>query len=265
VRSSLVGLCAWLCACSTHSHPSSNAARPQGEGEAGAAGADPGAELTGFGCPATLSAGTPTCGAAPRVNISGMPVEIGGAPIGAGVVVDSPLCPDAQPLTLTGSDGAWVFAVSASVPVYFRLHKCGYFPMLSPEVAVDVDISGANVFMVNSGLSSYLPHYSASTATVLVYLFNETPSCDRSGVAVSAPGHPEAIVSYPSSTAAATSAAGFAVLEGLVPGGFTQLIGEKPGCVVRWDQPYQTQRVPLEAGYVSLILATFDAAAPTDQ
>lgn len=244
-------------ACASSTGATSNALQSDG-GEKDGGGAGTSATDVGtFGCPPAFQRGSLDCGAAPHVTISGMPIEIGGAPIGAGVVVDSPFCPSEQPITVTGADGAYSFSATRNTPVYFRLMKCGYYPMLSPEVSVPVDISGANVFMVNTQLSMYLPHYSATTSTVLVYVYDVTPSCDRSGVSVSAPGHPEAIVSYPSSSTAATSAAGFAVLEGLVPGGFTTLVADKAGCTVRWTQDAQTGRVPLEAGAISLILATF--------
>lgn len=211
------------------------------------------------------------CGAPPYVNVGIVVVGLSlGDPDGSplqGAQFTSPLCPGiAQYSDDAGNING---VVSQNVPFYGRLQLTNYVPELAPELVFDASSTGHKIDMIPTLFESVLlPGFNLSTHTVIVIAVQKTTddggACSAyDGITFTAPGHPEAQVTYFSNDtlpvalpdAGATTTRGIAAVTGLDAGQLVSLAGTKPGCNVTFQYDITTGRTPLETGFVSLMPA----------
>lgn len=208
------------------------------------------------------------CGDAPWVSV-GLAVKGAtidnpdGSPL-PGAIFTSPLCPAYKHV----SDEAGVIEgqVSKDVPFYARLQAAGFVSMLAPEESFSKGESGIKITMLPALYAAFVPGFGPSSTAILIGVQKggaDAGACNQEdGVSFAVDGHPEATVTYysadsiPSPTdAGATSARGLAAITGLTPNQLVKLTGAKTGCTVSFKKDALTGRVPLEAGFVSLMPA----------
>jgi hypothetical protein len=209
-----------------------------------------------------------TCGAPPWVSL-----RIGvlaasldnpdGSPL-PGATFTSPLCPGYGQVT---DDAGMISAqVSKNVPFYARLEATNYIKMLSPEESFAGDSTSLTITMLPKLYGVILPDAGPNGTAIAIAMHRQgadAAACnDYDGVSFAVDGHPEASVTYYSNDTipaptdgGVTTARGFAVITGLAPNQMVTVTATKPGCTVAFNRESSTGRIPLESGYVSLVLA----------
>jgi hypothetical protein len=210
------------------------------------------------------------CGQGPWVNVGLDTLAISlsspdGLPL-SGVAFTSPLCPGV--VRYSDDAGQVLGAISRDVPFYGRLQKTNYLPELTPEESFDAGQTGISFDMLPTLFGTVLqPPFSASASTILVSANStvaDAGSCSElDGVVFAVTGHPEAQVAYYAAGAiptaidggTATSSRGLATISGLAPSQLVTVTATKPGCQVALASGASTGRVPVEAGFLSVIVA----------
>jgi hypothetical protein len=208
------------------------------------------------------------CGPAPWVNVS---ITVNGASVTnqtgtplQGAEFTSPLCPNSK--KVSDANGIIAGKISQGVPFYARLVAKNFIPMLVPEMQFDKDTSGVTVVMPPAAVEYLLPDAGAPNTWILIGALHDGGSgaCDQfDGISFNVPNHPEAIVTYytadlvpqPIPGGTATTSGGRATIVGLAPNPAVTVTATKPGCVVTSTKAPLTGKVPLEAGFISLMPA----------
>jgi len=152
-----------------------------------------------------------------------------------------------------------------STPLYGRITHDNYLPILTPEIAFDMDLAGFNLTMPPAIVATYIPGYAKGQPLIVIGAMKGggTNACaSLDGITFAVEGHPEAQILYfstdqiPMSTGGtATTTAGRASVAGLAPGEPVKITATKPGCTVDMTRAPQTGRAPREADYLSVIAA----------
>lgn len=187
------------------------------------------------------------CGAGPYATISAHLVSLTtNQPVeGATITLDPSPCPSFSATTDTNGDVS--VRVTTDAAVNPRIERSGYVTMRTGEQIYRGDFQASDP-LLPTVVVGLLPHWAATAPDILVVVSTEGVdggeggACtSKSGVTVSVPGHPEAVVTYyqpgvdgglpsPDNTLTATTESGVAEVSGLTGGATIQLAASSTTC-----------------------------------
>jgi len=179
-----------------------------------------------------------------------------------GAKVSYDICSGALATTpaIPGYSAPWAVPVSQA-PSVFRSTFPGFRTSLSAEIDPVVFSVSSTRVPLQLVSDSALTGFDASKAHIVIAL-SESDPCPRSGGTAAVPGHPEAVVRYPSAAGVdsgdtSTDASGLIWIYGITPGAPVKpTIAHAGGCVAK--PTFTTGNVYLEANTVSVLNARLE-------
>lgn len=164
----------------------------------------------------------------------------------------------------TDATGALTVPLPIGAPLVGAFATTGRISTLSGELKLTADWSGAFTLLPTSFETS-VPKWAADKGAVYVAIVSTgLGACAaKDGVTFTIAGHPEAVVSYVSTTGplavdttlTSTSTEGAAVISNVAGGVMYTISGSKPGCAVFTNDAPYTGNVPVVNGSLTVITA----------